>query len=214
MKLNKSELFLLILLLISFIISLYFYPQLPDEMASHWNAQGEVDGYMSKFWGLFLLPFILTGLALLFIAIPRIDPLKENIEKSRKYYNGFIIIFFIFMLLIQIHIILWNLGTKISLNLVLPVLIGIMFYYIGGLLENIKRNWFIGIRTPWTMSNEKVWDKTHKLAGKLFRLAGIIAFMGIFFPDQAIYFIIIPAILIALYTIIYSYLEFQKQLKK
>jgi len=183
-------------------------------MASHWNAQGEVNGYLSKFWGLFLLPFILTGLALLFIAIPRIDPLKENIEKSRKYYNRFIILFFIFMLLIQIHIILWNLGTKISLILILPIAIGIMFYYIGGLLENIKRNWFIGIRTPWTLSNEKVWTKTHKIGGKLFRLAGIIAFMGILFPDQIIYFIVIPAILIALYTIIYSYLEFQKQLKK
>jgi len=214
MNLNKSELFLLILLLISFVISFYFYPQLPDEMASHWNAQGEVNGYLSKFWGLFLLPFILTGLALLFIAIPRIDPLKENIEKSRKYYNRFIILFFIFMLLIQIHIILWNLGTKISLILILPIAIGIMFYYIGGLLENIKRNWFIGIRTPWTLSNEKVWTKTHKIGGKLFRLAGIIAFMGILFPDQIIYFIVIPAILIALYTIIYSYLEFQKQLKK
>jgi len=214
MNLNKSELFLLILLLISFVISFYFYPQLPDEMASHWNAQGEVNGYLSKFWGLFLLPFILTGLALLFIAIPRIDPLKENIEKSRKYYNRFIILFFIFMLLIQIHIILWNLGTKISLILILPIAIGIMFYYIGGLLENIKRNWFIGIRTPWTLSNEKVWTKTHKIGGKLFKLAGIIAFMGILFPDQIIYFIVIPAILIALYTIIYSYLEFQKQLKK
>ena len=214
MSLNKSELFLLLFLLISFIISIYFYPQLPNEIASHWNAQGEVDDYMSKFWGLFLLPFILTGLALLFIAIPRIDPLKENIEKSRKYYNGFIIIFFIFLLSIQAHIILWNLGTRISINLILPIATGIMFYYIGGLLENMKRNWFIGIRTPWTMSNEKVWEKTHKIAGKLFRLAGIIAFMGIFFPNQAIYFIVIPAILIALYTVIYSYLEFQKQLKK
>ena len=146
---------------------------MPEKMASHWNIKGEVDGYMSRFWGLFLMPFILFGLGLLFILILRIDPLKENIEKFKKYYDGFIILFFIFMLTIYFQVILWNLGIKIGPNVILPVGLGVLFFYVGILCENAKQNWFIGIRTPWTLSSEKVWDKTHKIVGKLFKIAGI-----------------------------------------
>ncbi len=114
MNLKKSEIALLGLILFTLIVGIYFYPQMPEKVASHWNAQGQVNGYMSKFWGLFLMPFILTGLGLLFIAIPRIDPLKANIEKFRKYYDRFIILFFIFMIAIYLQGILWNLGIKTS----------------------------------------------------------------------------------------------------
>lgn len=209
---KKSEIVILGITLLSFILSIYFYPQMPEEMASHWNAQGQVDGYMSKFWGLFLMPFILIGLALLFVAIPRIDPLKTNIEKFRKYYDGFIILFFIFMLSVYSHVILWNLGIKISPNVILPISLGLLFFYCGILCENAKRNWFVGIRTPWTLSNEKVWDRTHKIGGKLFKIAGVVAFVGIFFQCYTLFFILVPPILVAIYSIIYSYFEYQKEM--
>jgi uncharacterized membrane protein len=186
---------------------------MPEEMASHWNAKGEANGYMSKFWGLFLMPFILVGVALYFNVIPRIDPLKANIEKFRKYYDGFIILFFIFMLSIHFQVILWNLGVKISPNVTLPIGLGVLFFYIGILCENAKRNWFIGIRTPWTLSSERVWEKTHKTGGKLFKIAGIIVFVGVFFWSYALFFILVPVILVAAYTIIYSYVEYQKEMK-
>ncbi len=79
MNMRKSEIIILGIILLSFIVGIYFYPQMPEQMATHWDAQGQVDGYMSKFWGLFLMPFSLIGLGLLFVAIPRIDPLKANI---------------------------------------------------------------------------------------------------------------------------------------
>ena len=199
--------------MLSFTVSIYSYPQMPEKVASHWNAQGQVNGYMPKFWGLFLAPFILVGLALLFAAIPRIDPLKENIQKFRKYYDGFIILFFIFMLSIHFQIILWNLGIRISPNVIIPISIGILFFYIGVLCENAKRNWFIGIRTPWTLSSERVWEKTHKVGGKLFKIAGVIAFIGVFFQNYALFFILIPAVLTAIYTIVYSYIQYQKEIK-
>jgi len=81
------------------------------------------------------------------------------------------------------------------------------------LLEKSERNWFIGIRTPWTMSSDKIWHKTHILGGKLFKIAGIIAIIGIFFGKIAFFFIIIPMILFAIYLVVYSYLEYRK-LKK
>ena len=185
---RKSTIAVLGMILFSFVIGIYFYPKMPEKMASHWNVQGRVDGYMSKFWGLFLMPFVLVGLALLFTAIPRIDPLKANIEKFRKYYDGFIILFFIFMLSIHFQVILWNLGIRTSPNVIAPIGIGILFFYIGILCENAKRNWFIGIRTPWTLSSERVWEKTHKIGGKLFKIAGVIAFFWSIFPELCVIF--------------------------
>jgi uncharacterized membrane protein len=210
---RKTELFILIAVIISFVIGIYLYPQMPEQMASHWNSQGNVDDYMSRFWGVFLMPFVFVGLALLFIAIPKIDPLKNNIKKFRKYYDGFIILFFIFMLLVYVQTILWNLGTEISPNLAFPILIGLLFFYIGILLENAKRNWFIGIRTPWTLSSEKVWNKTHKLGSKMFKISGIIVLIGFLFQKYVTYFILIPTLFVAFYLVVYSYVEYQKEKK-
>jgi uncharacterized membrane protein len=169
---------------------------------------------MSKFWGLFLMPLILMGIALLFFAIPRIDPLKANIERFRKYYDGFIILLFIFLLSINLQIILWSLGVKISPNVTFPIGLGLLFFYLGILCEHAKRNWFIGIRTPWTLSSDKVWDKTHKVGGKLFKVAGIITLVGAFFRNYVLFFIIIPVLVIAVYTLVYSYFEYQKEASK
>lgn len=213
MNMRKNVIIILGIILLSFIIGIYFYPQMPERMASRWDVQGQVVGYMPKFWGLFLMPFVFVGLALLFIAIPRIDPLKANIEKFRKYYDEFFILFFIFMLSIHFQVILWNIGIKISPNSTLPIGLGLLFFYIGILCENAKRNWFIGIRTPWTLSNDKVWEKTHKVGGKLFKIAGLIALVGVFFQGYALFFILVPVILVTLYTIIYSYFEYQKEMK-
>jgi len=208
---RKSEIIVLGVILLSFIIGIYFYPQMPEKIASHWNAQGQVDGYMSKFWGLFLMPLLSMILFLLFIAIPKIDPLKHNIEKFRKYYDGFVVLIIVYLFYVYLLTIFWNIGIRFSMVQPLAPAMGILFYYIGILTENAKRNWFIGIRTPWTLSSEKVWEKTHKIGGKLFKTAGAFAFIGVFFQSYALFFILVPIILVAAYTIIYSYFEYQKE---
>jgi len=202
------------LVLLSFILSIYFYPQVPEQMATHWNSQGEVDGYMSKLWGLFFMPLVITGLVIMFLAIPKIDPRKENIAKFKKYYDGFIVILVLFMVAVHLQTVLWNIGIRINPNAMLPLGIGLLFYYMGILTENAERNWFIGIRTPWTLSSEKVWKRTNRLGGKLFRIAGIAAVFGAFFPEFAIYFILVPVIAVAGFSVIYSYIEYQKEIKE
>jgi len=208
---RKANIVILGIILISFIIGGYFYPQMPEKVASHWNAQGKVDGYMSKFWGSFFMPLMLLGLFLLFLLIPKIDPLKENIQKFRKYFDGFIVLLMLFLFYVYLLTIFWNVGLRFNMSQLMIPALGILFYYCGILVENAKRNWFIGIRTPWTLSSETVWNKTHKIGGRLFKISGVIAFLGIFFPEQAILFVIIPVFLVTVYTLIYSYFEYQKE---
>jgi uncharacterized membrane protein len=89
-----------------------------------------------------------------------------------------------------------------------------LFFYAGVLIQHAKQNWFVGIRTPLTLSNETVWKKTHALGSKLFKASGIVCLIGIIYPVWAIWFIIIPAIASAVITVVYSYQEFQRQTKK
>jgi len=210
---KKSYLVIIVLILISFGLGTYFFPQMSDKMASHWNFRGEVDDYLPKFWGLFLMPVVSLGLFLLFLLIPKIDPLKANIEKFRKYFDGFIVLIMVFLFYIYLLSIAWNLGKRFDMGRMMVPALGILFYYCGILIENAKRNWFIGIRTPWTLSSEKVWEKTHKIGGKLFKIAGIIVFIGIFFQNYVLFFILVPVISVAAYMIIYSYIEYKKEMK-
>lgn len=207
---RKSELIVLLIVVISLLISFYFAPKLPARIASHWNYRGEVDGYMARSWGIFLMPAFLFVLFLLFLILPKIDPLKNNVEKFRKYFDWFIIILFIFFLLIHLQIILWSLGTKIKPNLFFPIIFAVLYYYVGILLNHSQRNWFIGIKSPWTLSSDLIWDKTHKLGAKLFKISGVIAIIGILFNNYAILFVLAPAILSAIYLTIYSYIEYKK----
>lgn len=209
---RKSEVIIVGMILLSFVVGTYFYPQMPEKIAAHWNEQGQVDGYTSKFWGLFLMPFVSVGLFLLFVLIPKIDPLKANIEKFRKHYDVFVVLVIVFLFYLYLLTIFWNLGIRFSIIQFLVPALGILFYYCGILIENAKRNWFIGIRTPWTLSNEEVWDKTHKIGGNLFKIAGVIALLGIFFQRSAIFFVLAPVILAAVYTIFYSYFEYQREM--
>jgi len=206
---RKSEILAFVIFLLSVAIAIYFLPKVPVKVASHWNASGEVDDYMSKFWGLFLSPMILFICFVLFLIFPRIDPLKANVEKFRKYFDGFIILLFLFILFLQLFIILWSLGVKMKPYIVFPVGLGILFFYVGILLEKAKRNWFIGIRTPWTMSNENVWDRTHKVGGILFKIIGGIAVLGAFFGKYAFLFVIIPVIFLPIFLIVFSYLNYK-----
>ena len=200
-------------LFITLIITLVAYPSVPDRVVSHWNAAGEADGYMAKHWGLGLIPLVMAGFVALLAVLPRIDPHKKNYEKFGGYYEGFILLFVFFMLAIQVQIILWSSGYQISPNLTFPFLIGTLFIYIGFLLGHAEQNWFVGIRTPWTLSSETVWKKTHELGGKLFKIAGVLAFAGVLAGKYAIWFILVPALAVGMATVIYSYFEYQKEVK-
>jgi uncharacterized membrane protein len=214
MVMETSDWAAIILMGISFAISLYAYPLLPSTVASHWDATGAVNGHMPAFWGAFLIPALSAVLFLVFKLIPRFDPLSENIQAFKADYLRFIIVMLLFLYLVHVQTLLWNLGTEISFSLTMPVLLGGLFFYLGDLLGKVKRNWFIGIRTPWTMSSDIVWDKTHKVGGKLFKAAGIISALSALFPAYVFYIVIISVLMAAMACVVYSYLAFSDLSKK
>ena len=207
---RKSLIIPIVIILISFIAGAVLYSYMPEKMASHWNIAGEVDDYMPKFWGLFLMPIISLVMFFLFIFLIKIDPLKKNVQKFRKYYDGFITVFIAFFFYLYVLTIFWSLNFEFNMVQFLFPAFAVLFYYIGILVEKSKRNWFIGIRTPWTLSSDAIWDKTHKLGGKMFKAVGFLALLGIVFPRQAFFFLIPSLIFVSIYLVIYSYLEYKK----
>lgn len=109
-------------------------------MASHWNIRGEVDGYMPKFWALMIMPVISALLMLLFIALPRIDPLRENIKKFRKQFDTFILILIAFLFYIDLAMIFANLGYLVNMGYVIMPAIAVIIFYAGVLMQSSKRN--------------------------------------------------------------------------
>jgi len=214
LHMRKSLIIPIVIILISFIAGAVLYSYMPEKMASHWNIAGEVDGYMPKFWGLFLMPIISLGMFFLFIFLIKIDPLKKNVQKFRKYYDGFITVFIAFFFYLYVLTIFWSLKFEFNMVQFLFPAFAVLFYYIGVLVQNSKRNWFIGIRTPWTLSSDAIWDKTHKLGGKMFKAVSFLALLGIVFPRQAFFFIIPSLIFVSIYLVIYSYIEYKRKSRK
>lgn len=201
-----------VLILIASLVGILLWDQLPASMASHWDINDQVNGYMSKFWGVFLMPLITLGMLLLFLVIPSIDPLKANVELFRKYFNTFITLIIAFMVYVHSLTLIWNLGyTGFRMSTALLPAMGLLFVFMGSIISKARRNFFIGIRTPWTLSSDTVWDETHRVGGKLFMAAGALAFIGAFFPAQAMWFVMLPVMGASLFSVVYSYILFRRE---
>ena len=192
------------------IVSLLAGPSLPADMVTHWNATGEPDGTMSKQFALWLFPALTAGLLVVFAAIPRIDPLRKNFAEFRPYYDWFVVVFSAYMFLIHAGVVAFNLGYEFDFTVLILLGIAGLFYYIGVLLTHAERNWFVGIRTPWTLSSDEVWARTHALGGRLFKLTAVLTLIGLLFGEYAIYFLLVPALLTAGVTVVYSYYLYER----
>ena len=106
--------------------------------------------------------------------------------------------------------ILWNKNVSFDLMRALLPAMGILFFYIGIMVQNTSRNYMIGIRTPWTLANDAVWDKTHRLGGKLFMAAGVLAAIGAIWPRYGLAFLLAPVLAVTIITVAYSYIIFRK----
>ncbi len=214
MSTKLTTILVLILIAAAVLAGALFWDQLPESMASHWNENDQVDGYISKFWGVWMMPLMTLGMFGIFLLVPVIDPLKANIAKFRNIFNLLILLITAFMLYIHGLTLAWNLGYEFRMSSAMLPFMGILFVFMGYMLRQAKRNWFIGIRTPWTLSSDTVWDKTHQLGSVLFIASGVLAFLGAFFGGTiALYLTLIPMLGSALFVVIYSFVLYQREMK-
>jgi len=208
----KTELLPILLLVITVIASFYFYSRFPDQVPIHWNFKGEVDNWGSRAVGAFLIPGVIAGMYLLFLFLPYLDPKKDRYKQFRKVYHFFKAFLILFMAFIYFLTGFSALGYDVKVGVWIPVLVGLLFILMGNYMSKIKSNWFIGIRTPWTLSSEEVWNKTHRAGGKVFIVAGILMailpFLPLVFQKFGFIFIIC---FILLGTIGYSYVLYRKE---
>ncbi|MDD5178241.1 MAG: SdpI family protein [Candidatus Nanoarchaeia archaeon] len=213
---NKIKLIICVMLIIlMFGFGLLLYNKLPDKVPSHFNAEGQVDGYSSRMASVIMMPILTIVLLGFFLLIPKIEVFKENLKSFIKQYYSFIVAFTLFMFMIHITLLLNAVGYNINMADFITFLIALLFGYIGLIMQKFKRNFFIGIRTPWTLSNDNVWKKTHELGSKTFIINSLIILLSLLLPPGlAIWILIISVLLNGIILVVYSYVIYDKEIKK
>jgi len=208
----KKDWYLFLLILVMFLSGIALYSRLPDQIPIHWNIEGEVDDYASRFWGVFMLPFTNLLVLLIFTFMPLLDPRKENYPKFSRSYRAIKAITVVFFAVLHFLVLAFALGYELDISRIVVVGAALLFIVMGNYLPKVKHNYFVGVRVPWTLASEKVWKKTHRFAGKLFVISGIIIFLSIFVSEIIRFWLImICALVTSLASMVYSYLVYRQE---
>jgi len=200
-----------VLAVLNFLAGFLAYPHLPDKVPTHWNFAGEVDGWGTAWEGAFLLPLVYLGIYLLLILVPKIDPKRRNYALMGRAYSIIVLIILLFFSAIYFATLGIALGYFENLPSLINIAIGIMFIVIGNYMGKIKHNYFMGIRTPWTLASEEVWYRTHRMAGPFWVAGGILFILMAFVPKgwTLTIFLIVMFTLLLIPTV-YSYVIFRR----
>jgi len=183
------------------------------EIVSHWGADGRANGWIQKPLGLYLVPLLAAFFYLIFLIIPKIEVYQKNVEHFADQFWGFKVIFVFMMAAIYVATLapsigIW--GNSDPLYIIVPA-IALLFFYVGHMLSFTRRNYFIGIRTPWTLADERIWEKTNKLGGKLFWVCGALALVSLVSPlDTRLWIVLLPVIFTVLCVYFYSLYLYMK----
>lgn len=213
-KIRLFDLISLVIILFVALSAYYFNTILPEQVVTHWDFNGQPNGWGDKSILVLFIPFLIIGIYILFRFLPRLDPKKENYIKFDSVYHAFKLMMIIFLAIIYYIVVYINLGYSLPISDIMVWMVGILFIIIGLLIKNVKQNWFMGIRTPWTLSNPEVWRKTHLMARKVFIAGGIaFFFMPYASPTQVPVIFTLVIIFIVGGSFAYSYYVY-RQLEK
>jgi len=191
------------------------YPRLPEQLPLHWNLQGEVDDFGPRLFGAWLLPALALAVWGIMRTIPRLDPRRENYEKFGPTYDLVINALVTFLAVLHVVVIGSALGWPLAVTRIMPAAMGLLFIVFGNVLPRARPNWWFGIRTPWTLSNDRVWERTHRVGGYLLFGAGIACVAAAFVPGAAAGVVALSAIVAsAVGSIVYSYFAWKQETSK
>ncbi|HZI89149.1 MAG TPA: SdpI family protein [Candidatus Polarisedimenticolia bacterium] len=203
----RTEWPLWLLLAAMFVLAAVTWPHAPDRIPTHWGTDGKVNGYGGKFEGLVLIPLISLILYALFLVLPKFDPLRVNYATFAGAYTVLRFAILLFMAILYGVIHLWIRGRETPIPVLIPILVGALLLVMGGIMGRLRPNWFVGIRTPWTLSSKRAWHETHRAARWVFSGAGLALIATGFLASTAV--LIATLVLMTfgiLCLVIYSYL--------
>lgn len=210
MRTLKNDWLTWLMLAIPLVFIAVFWNKFPNQIPTHFGMNGEPDDYSGKVAGIFLLPGINIGIYLLFFILPKIDPSGKNYALFADKYRLIRLVLHIFFTFMFFVIAFYSMGYKFDISLLIMYGVLVLFLLLGNYMGNVRHNYFIGVRTPWTLANEEVWSKTHRLTAKLWVFSTIIMMLILpFVPEQEAAFTTFITI-ISLVPIVYSYLIFRK----
>ena len=207
---KKISIHLLLRLLVvvgMFAAGALLYSRLPEQFPMHWNINGEVDNWAPKETGVWIIPLVALGLIILFPLLSKLDPKRANYKKFEKPWDIIQTVIVTFMGYVygwQLYLTLTDVDGKLLGQGILFAL-GIMFIILGNFLGKVRQNYFVGIKTPWTLNNEEVWQKTQRVGGWMMVIAGILLLIEAFFFQWAFSVMIGIIVLILIVPVVYSY---------
>ena len=192
----RSRWFGLVIAALAVAMSVWAYPQLPPTVATHWGLNGTPNGYSSRLWALSIIPLMLVIMTVIFNVLPKIDPRHENYAKFLSSYWLIANAVIVFLLVAHGLIIAAGLGFSIKIDRLMPLGIGLLFVFLGNFLTRVEPNWFVGIRTPWTLSSDTVWRRTHRTGGWVFVIGGLVLASTALLPRAAFLPVLVATIVI------------------
>lgn len=187
------------------------YPSLPEQVPGHWNIHGQVDAWYSRSFGAFFAPLLSIAIYLLMLFVPVLDPRRDNYQRFSGAYTFLRWSLVIFFMLIYAATILVALGYQVNVALMVKAMVAVLFIIIGNYMGQFRHNYFVGIKTPWTLANEEVWQRTHRMGGRLWVAGGFICLaMAPFQASWSAYVFFAAILLMTIVPIVHSYIIFSK----
>jgi uncharacterized membrane protein len=192
------------------LLSVLALPELPSELAVNFDSSGEPNNFMQAETFLAGSVLLAAGIAVLFAVLPRIDPLGENFAEFQQVYDGFAVATLAFVGYIHGLVIAHNLGVEFGIVQATVPAVAALYLLLGILMWRAEQNWFVGVRTPWTLSDERVWNQTHRHTAPLFVVAGLVTLAGVLVPEYAVWLMSVPILVVSLGAVLYSFVLYQR----
>lgn len=205
----RADIISLLFIAAACVVAAVLYPGLPEMIPTHWNAQGQVDGYMKKPGGVLMMPAMAVVTYIIMKLIPVISPRGFRTDKFSDVIGVLQVTLVGFMSIVAILVLLEARGLNVRINEMITTGVGLLFVVIGNYLGKVRKNFFIGIRTPWTLASDEVWNRTHRIGGKLFILSGVIIWTGALLR-LPITWTVAVAVGLVLIPVVYSYFLYRR----
>ncbi|HBV97680.1 MAG: integral membrane protein [Peptococcaceae bacterium BICA1-7] len=209
----KNDWMIIMLIIGSLAAGAAIYPHLPEQIPSHWNVHGQVDQYSSRLWGALGLPLLSAGIYIMMVLLPSIDPRRENYKRFKGAYRSIKSVLVIFFVGLWVMVMVSSLGYSIPVDRFVIVGIGLLFMVVGNFMGQLRNNYFVGIKTPWTLASEEVWRKTHRLSSRVWvACGGLIALTGLILGgEKGVLFIGASIAAAVIIPVVYSYIIFRRR---